>query len=106
HEGQAFTDDDDPRITPLGRWLRRYRIDELPQVVNILRGEMSWIGPRPEAVALSKWYEEQIPFYGYRHIVRPGITGWAAVNQGNVARLEAATGKLQYDFYYIRHFSL
>ncbi|MGV8841265.1 MAG: sugar transferase [Bauldia sp.] len=105
-QGQAFTDESDPRITRLGRWLRRYRVDELPQIVNILRGEMSWIGPRPEAVALSKWYESRIPFYSYRHIVRPGITGWAAVNQGNVAKLEAATGKLQYDFYYIKHFSL
>ncbi|MCC6736290.1 MAG: sugar transferase [Bauldia sp.] len=104
--GQAFTDESDPRITPLGRWMRRCRVDELPQIVNILRGEMSWIGPRPEAVALSKWYESQIPFYSYRHIVRPGITGWAAVNQGNVAKLEAATGKLQYDFYYIKHLSL
>jgi lipopolysaccharide/colanic/teichoic acid biosynthesis glycosyltransferase len=77
----------------------------LPQLVNILRGDMSWIGPRPEALELAQWYESQIAFYSYRHTVRPGVTGWAQVNQGNVARIEAATGKLQYDFYYIKYFS-
>jgi lipopolysaccharide/colanic/teichoic acid biosynthesis glycosyltransferase len=103
--GPAFTEANDPRITRVGRILRRYRIDELPQIINILAGDMSWIGPRPEAVELADWYESQIPFYAYRHIVRPGITGWAQVNQGNVAEIAAATGKLRYDFYYIKYFS-
>jgi lipopolysaccharide/colanic/teichoic acid biosynthesis glycosyltransferase len=101
----AVTRDDDVRITRIGRHLRRYRIDELPQVINILKGEMSWIGPRPEAVPLSHWYESELPFYRYRHIVRPGITGWAQVKQGHVADVEDVLWKLQYDFYYIKNFS-
>jgi len=101
-----FTVENDTRVTTIGRFLRKYRIDELPQIVNIFRGEMSWIGPRPEVLALSEWYESKIPFYSYRHIVRPGISGWAAVHQGNVADIDAATAKLQYDFYYIKHLSL
>ena len=104
-DGAHFTIKNDSRITRVGRFLRRYRLDELPQIVNILRGEMSWIGPRPEALPLANWYESEIPFYAYRHIVRPGITGWAQVNQGNVAEIEAATSKLHYDFFYIKHFS-
>ena len=96
----------DPRITRLGAWLRRSRIDELPQLFNVLRGEMSWIGPRPEATALSQWYEEELPFYRYRYVVRPGISGWAQVNQGHVAEIEDVHTKLQFDFYYIRHFSV
>jgi lipopolysaccharide/colanic/teichoic acid biosynthesis glycosyltransferase len=103
--GPAFTEADDPRVTRVGRILRKYRIDELPQVVNILRGEMSWIGPRPEFINLANWYEAEVPFYSYRHIVRPGITGWAQTLQGNVAEVTAATSKLRYDFYYIKYFS-
>lgn len=101
----AITRDGDDRVTKIGRFLRRSRIDELPQIVNILRGEMSWIGPRPEAVPLSEWYESELPFYTYRHIVRPGITGWAQVNQGHVAGLDDVHVKLHYDFYYIKFFS-
>ncbi len=101
----AMTDDGDVRITSLGRFLRRTRIDELPQVWNILRGEMSWIGPRPEAEVLSAWYTGDIPFYRYRHVVRPGISGWAQVNQGHVAEVDDIHLKLQYDFFYIKYFS-
>lgn len=101
----AVTLHDDSRITRVGRFLRRTRLDELPQVFNIARGEMSFIGPRPEAMPLSDWYERELPFYSYRHIVRPGLTGWAQVNQGHVSELADANEKLQYDFYYIKNFS-
>ena len=104
--GPAFTTDSDPRITRIGRFLRKWRIDELPQIANVMRGEMSWIGPRPEAADLAHHYAQHIPFYDYRHAVQPGITGWAAVHQGNVAQIDAAVVKLEYDFYYIRHFSI
>jgi len=101
----AITRRDDERITPLGRLLRRTRIDELPQVLNVLKGEMSFIGPRPEALVLSHWYEQELPFYRYRHVVRPGISGWAQINQGHVAEVDEVLEKLHYDFFYIKHFS-
>ena len=104
-EGAHFTEGEDARVTRVGRVLRKYRVDELPQILNILRGEMSWIGPRPESLPLSQWYEREIGFYAYRHIVRPGITGWAQVHQGYAARPELVRHKLHYDFYYIKHFS-
>jgi lipopolysaccharide/colanic/teichoic acid biosynthesis glycosyltransferase len=102
----AMTLSDDDRITSIGRFLRTIRIDELPQILNVLKGEMSFIGPRPEAKALSEWYDEELPFYSYRHIVRPGITGWAQVNQGHVTDVGDVLAKLRFDFYYIKNISL
>lgn len=102
----AMTKTDDDRITRIGRFLRKTRIDELPQVFNVLLGDMSLIGPRPEAMSLSEWYESELPFYSYRHIVRPGITGWAQVNQGHVTDVTDILAKLRYDFYYIKNISL
>ena len=101
----AMTKADDERITRLGHLLRKLRIDELPQIFNILKWQMSWIGPRPEAQVLSLWYTSEIPFYRYRHVVKPGISGWAQVNQGHVAAVDEVHRKLQFDFYYIKYFS-
>ena len=102
---ESITADGDPRVTRVGSRLRRSRLDELPQIFNIILGQMSWIGPRPEAEVLSTWYTGEIPFYRYRHVVRPGITGWAQVNQGHVASVDEVHAKLQYDFYYVKYFS-
>jgi lipopolysaccharide/colanic/teichoic acid biosynthesis glycosyltransferase len=101
----AMTADGDARITRLGALLRKMRIDELPQLINILKGEMSLIGPRPEVVALTRWYESEIPFYHYRHIIKPGITGWGQINLGHVAEVDDVRRKLDYDFYYVKNFS-
>ncbi|GAB2798320.1 sugar transferase [Halomonas shantousis] len=106
-EGCGYTQcSEDPRITRVGRVIRKYRIDELPQLLNIIKGEMSFIGPRPESMELSEWYEQEVPFFSYRHVVRPGISGWSQVELGYAAQIEGMTAKLQYDFYYIKHFSL
>lgn len=103
--GALYTEGGDERVTSIGRTLRKHRIDELPQIYNILRGEMSWIGPRPESIKLYKWYAGELGFYDYRHIVRPGISGWAQVRQGWAALPEDVLEKLHYDFYYIKNFS-
>ncbi|MEO1323965.1 MAG: sugar transferase [Pseudomonadota bacterium] len=100
------TQSDDARITRVGRLIRNTRIDELPQIFNILKGDMSWIGPRPETLRLSKWYEQEIPFYRYRHIVRPGVSGWAQVKQGHVTEVEDIRQKLEFDMYYVKNFSV
>ncbi|HZV92653.1 MAG TPA: sugar transferase [Caldimonas sp.] len=94
------------RITPLGRWLRRSRFDELPQLWNVLRGEMSLIGPRPEWTETAKALEAQIPQFAFRYLVRPGITGWAQVQQGHVTAEKAVRRKLEYDLYYAKNMSL
>ena len=107
HGDKALTRENDARITRLGKALRRYRIDELPQLLNVLRGDMSLIGPRPEQRELVKHYSSKIPFYDYRHVVRPGISGWAQINQGYVAdSLRDTKTKLEYDLFYIRHLSV
>lgn len=97
-----WTIKDDPRITPFGRFLRRAHIDELPQMINILKGELSFVGPRPEQIHYVEELRDKIPFYDVRHLVRPGLTGWAQVKQGYAAGTTDALEKLQYDFYYLR----
>jgi exopolysaccharide biosynthesis polyprenyl glycosylphosphotransferase len=102
----VFRRDDDGRISLLGRWLRRLRLDELPQFINILRGDMNLVGPRPEMAGNVQVMTELIPYYSLRHAVRPGVTGWAQVKQGYAVSLEEVVEKTRYDLYYIRHMSL
>jgi sugar transferase (PEP-CTERM system associated) len=96
----------DARITRVGRFLRKSRIDEIPQLWNVLRGDMSLIGPRPERPAFVEQLTRQIPFYGQRHVVKPGVTGWAQVRYCYGASVEDALEKMQYDLYYVKHMSL
>ncbi len=98
-----WTTDDDDRITPVGRLLRRSHLDELPQVVNILRGEISLVGPRPEQADYVEELAEKLPFYNVRHIIRPGLTGWAQLKLGYTNDLAGAAEKLQYELFYLRH---
>ncbi len=98
-----WTTDHDTRITRIGRFLRKMRIDELPQLFNILKGDMTLIGPRPEAVSLVEMYRRKIPFYQERHMVTPGITGWAQINYPYGNSIEDTREKLKYDYYYIKN---
>jgi sugar transferase (PEP-CTERM system associated) len=98
--------DSDPRITRVGRFLRKTRLDEIPQLWNVLRGDMSLIGPRPERPSFVEKLTQQIPFYGQRHVVKPGVTGWAQVRYSYGASVEDAIEKMQYDLYYVKHMSL
>lgn len=105
--GEAkWADPDDPRTTRVGRWLRRMRLDELPQFANILRGEMSLVGPRPERLEFISRLQEAIPFYRARLMMPPGLTGWAQVNLPYGDSVESARAKLEYDLYYVKHRSL
>lgn len=104
-EGGLYTQPGDSRITRVGSLLRATRIDELPQLWNVLRGEMSLIGPRAEWTRLVETYQKEIPSYHYRHLVKPGITGWAQVNYPYGASIEDTRRKLEYDLYYVKHFS-
>jgi len=96
----------DHRVTRIGRWLRLMRIDELPQLFNVLRGEMSLVGPRPERPLFVKDLRKKIPYYDLRHTIRPGLTGWAQIRFNYAASVEDSHVKLQYDLYYVKHLSL
>jgi len=102
----VWTKKDDPRITKVGRMLRKTHLDELPQILNILKGDMSLIGPRPERPEFVKRFEKQLPNYHLRHNIKPGITGWAQVNQMYSAGVESTKIKLEYDLYYLNHRNL
>ena len=104
--GNKYTEENDSRITRIGKFLRRSRLDELPQLLNVLKGEMSLIGPRSEWTKCVSVYENLIPFYHLRHLIRPGITGWAQVLYNYGSSVEDAQEKLQYDIYYIKNHSL
>ena len=102
---ERFATEADQRITQTGRWIREYRLDELPQFWNVLRGEMSLIGPRPEQPEFVRQFRSSIPLYEIRHTVRPGITGWAQIRYGYASSEEQAREKLEYDLFYIKHMS-
>ena len=104
--GAQFAGEDDPRITRIGKFIRKMRIDELPQFLNILKGDMALIGPRPEQAAFVQEFEKVIPLYSFRHIVRPGITGWAQVTHGYAADEDETREKLAHDFYYVKNLSI
>lgn len=105
-QGAVWASRNDPRVTPLGRFMRKTRVDEIPQLWNVLRGEMGFVGPRPERPEFVQWLSNEIPFYELRHMIRPGITGWAQVRYQYGASLEETKQKLEYDLYYIKHLSL
>jgi lipopolysaccharide/colanic/teichoic acid biosynthesis glycosyltransferase len=104
--GATWAADDDPRITPGGKFLRATRLDEIPQLWCVLKGDMHFVGPRPERPEFVEWLSREIPFYGVRHVVRPGITGWAQVQYKYGNTLEDAREKLQYDLFYIKNVSV
>jgi lipopolysaccharide/colanic/teichoic acid biosynthesis glycosyltransferase len=104
--GPVWTRERDDRVTTVGRVLRKFRLDEILQAFNVLRGEMSLVGPRPERPYFVDRLDQEIPFYNLRHYVKPGITGWAQVMYPYGDSIEAAYEKLQYDFYYAKYTSM
>jgi lipopolysaccharide/colanic/teichoic acid biosynthesis glycosyltransferase len=104
--GPAFAAAEQARITRVGKFIRKFRLDELPQFLNVLRGEMSLIGPRPEQPGFVREFEASIPYYQLRHLVRPGISGWAQVSQGYASNADETREKLRHDLFYISHYSL
>lgn len=104
--GAVWATKDDPRITPAGHWLRKLRLDELPQLFNVVRGEMSIVGPRPERPEFVAVLQEKIPYYRQRHCVKPGVTGWAQINHKYGDTIEDTIAKLEYDLYYIKNIAV
>jgi sugar transferase (PEP-CTERM system associated) len=104
--GAVWSAEGDPRVTRIGRFLRRTRFDEVPQLWNVLKGDMSFVGPRPERPEFVSQLTKQIPFYGQRHVVRPGLTGWAQVRHSYGSTIDDALQKLQYELFYIKHMSI
>jgi lipopolysaccharide/colanic/teichoic acid biosynthesis glycosyltransferase len=104
--GPVWAAGDDPRITRMGRFMRKTRLDELPQLFNVLAGSMSMVGPRPEREHFIRSLTEKIPYYDQRHIVKPGLTGWAQVNHPYGNTEEDALAKLQYDLFYVKNQSV
>ena len=104
--GAKWATKNDPRVTRIGMFMRKTRLDEIPQLWNVLRGDMGFVGPRPERPEFVPWLSEQIPYFDLRHMIRPGLTGWAQVRYGYGATLAESREKLEYDLYYIKHMSL
>jgi lipopolysaccharide/colanic/teichoic acid biosynthesis glycosyltransferase len=104
--GAVWAAKDDARVTPIGRFMRKIRIDEIPQLWNVLRGDMAFVGPRPERPEFVQWLSQEIPYYDLRHMIRPGVTGWAQVRYRYGASLEETKCKLEYDLYYVKHMSI
>jgi exopolysaccharide biosynthesis polyprenyl glycosylphosphotransferase len=104
--GATWAQDDDPRITKVGKFLRKSRLDEIPQLWNVLKGDMSLVGPRPERPEFTEYLSREIPNYHLRHTVRPGITGWAQIRYKYASSLEDAREKLRYDLFYIKNMSM
>ena len=103
--GPTWASDDDPRVTKVGEFLRRSRLDELPQLWNVLKGDMAFVGPRPERPEFVNKLSQVIPYYNVRHATRPGITGWAQVSYRYGSTIEDSKEKLRYDLYYIKNWS-
>ena len=103
--GPTWAGDDDPRITTAGRFLRISRLDEIPQLWNVLKGDMGLVGPRPERPEFVDWLTQEIPYYYLRHTIRPGITGWAQIRYKYGSSIEDAKEKLRYDLFYIKNMS-
>ena len=106
YKGPSVTAQDDPRITPTGRWLRDTKLNELPQLWNVLKGEMSLVGPRPERPVFVEQLSAALPYFRERHRLKPGLSGWAQLNHQYAASLEDARVKLEYDMYYLKNWSL